>query len=303
MALACLLGAHKWMGCICTVCSKHRNLGHNWNGCTCTYCAQVRKEQHDWRRDCECCSRCGSQRPQAHRWEGCQCILCYATRDQDHDWTRSCQFCARCGKAREIDHLWQGCRCQLCAVSRDQDHSWQGCTCSACGKVRDQDHDWQKNCQCCSACGRRRMSGHQWAEDDEPCLLCGAENPERSFHQGNSYYLEVLESQTAEEALDVALQAMAEYEVAAAAGHPLAMNMLALLLVETDGNLERAREWLTLAAETGIRDIHENLRNLRCFMHPSPGCTRARFNYTWGDRPPRIGSLPVACIRPSRYRG
>jgi hypothetical protein len=208
----------------------------------------------------------------------------------------------RCGKDREVEHAWSGCICSLCSATRDEQHNYAGCTCTDCGKVRDEDHNWTQDCQRCSVCGRSRIAGHQWADEDEPCLLCGRENPDRPFHQGNSYYLEVLESQTAEEAQLVAQQALEEYATAAAAGHPLAMNMMAILLVETDGDLERARQWLVAAAETGIREIAENLQNLRHYMHPNGSRTRVRFNYTWGDRPPRTGSMPVANIRPMPER-
>ncbi len=90
--LPCLLGFHRWQGCVCTRCGLTRRRGHDWAGCTCRLCNARREIGHSLGKGCRClicgrtihsfvqkdryrhrCRRCGLE--QAHhfrtytRWE------------------------------------------------------------------------------------------------------------------------------------------------------------------------------------------------------------------------------------------
>jgi hypothetical protein len=79
MALTCLIGLHKWDGCICTSCGKIKKDNHNWDGCKCTKCQTVRDTGHSWAKDassgCSKCSKCGKTRTQ-HHFQDDKCIYC-----------------------------------------------------------------------------------------------------------------------------------------------------------------------------------------------------------------------------------
>src|ERR1022692_4426679 len=83
MNIKCLLGAHPWRGCRCSVCGNTRD------------------QDHDWSRDCEKCSSCGSTRKNIHRWEGCKCAVCGTARGHGWVWNKDVDDkCSRCGATR-----------------------------------------------------------------------------------------------------------------------------------------------------------------------------------------------------------
>ena len=75
MIIACLFG-HKWDGCTCSKCGKHRNEQHDWDLCgeKCKRCGELQTPHHEW--DGCTCSRCNKTRDEQHKWDGCKCVKC-----------------------------------------------------------------------------------------------------------------------------------------------------------------------------------------------------------------------------------
>lgn len=132
---------------------------HKWDGCVCIRCGTSRTEGHDWNKNCEACSKCGYMRSDAHKWRGCKCCECGANREESHDWSKNCERCATCGFIRHDTHVWSGCICRQCGITRDAEHNWK------------------KNCGKCSVCGATRINSHQWDAtvcwDGSVCKVCG----------------------------------------------------------------------------------------------------------------------------------
>lgn len=120
MSWLCLLGLHKWAGCKCLRCYKHRDTHHSWKD------------------NCDRCVFCGKPGLEPHAWNGCKCSKCIQIRDEGH--------------------TWDGCKCSKCGKTRNEEHEWVKCKCVKCGGTRDDCHDWDESSNRCRHCQEIKCS-------------------------------------------------------------------------------------------------------------------------------------------------
>lgn len=110
MDLRCLVGSHRWDGCV-----RER-------------CGRTQDREHDWSKDCENCAHCGARRASRHRWNRCRCTVCEMTRADGHDWSKDCEKCAHCGQTRRGAHQFNGAECLNCGkipnIQEEFDQLW-----------------------------------------------------------------------------------------------------------------------------------------------------------------------------------